>query len=755
MSSAIKKAVTAEDALFYHQFPTAGKVSIAPSKPMGSTRDLSLAYSPGVAFPCLEIQKEPLDAYKYTSKGNMVAVISNGTAVLGLGNLGAMASKPVMEGKAVLFKRFGGIDAIDVEVESYDIEEFCNIVAKIGESWGGINLEDIKSPECFEIEARLKKMLKVPVFHDDQHGTAIVVAAGIINACEISGKKIENLKVVMNGAGAAGIACLKLILTMGIQQKNVIICDRTGVVYKGRNDIPVDDIKYQYAVDTKARTVSEALDGTDVFIGLSAKDAINKDSIKNMAKDPIIFAMANPDPEIRPEDALAARPDAIVATGRSDYPNQVNNVMGFPYIFRGALDVEATDINEEMKIAAALAIAKLARQPVPTEVLNMYPDRKLEYGKGYIIPTPFDPRLITEVSMAVAKAAMETGVARKKIEDWDAYKQKLQSYVNPTANAMSIITKQLQQKKRKIVFAEGEELEIIKAAIYMKSNGFAEPILVGKVDKIEEVMKAASIKSLEGVEIINAAISTHNDKYIDTFYAKTARNGMLLRDCERLVKTDRNIFSACMVEVGDADCMLTGYTRGYMHTYNDIRSVISAKQDAVVFGLSALISGNKIIFVSDTAINEFPTAEELVKIAEKTAHKVRTFGITPRVAFISHSNFGSKHGAGNQRVMDAIKILDGKKVDFEYEGEMTIGVALSENPKKHYPFNRLSGSANVLIMPGMHSASISTNLVKEFTGGVLIGPILSGLEHSAQILRIDCDFNSIINLASLACVYSK
>jgi malate dehydrogenase (oxaloacetate-decarboxylating)(NADP+) len=748
------KAVTPEDALKYHEFPHPGKISITPSKPMGSTRDLSLAYSPGVAFPCLEIQKNPLDAYRYTSKGNMVAVISNGTAVLGLGNLGAIAGKPVMEGKAILFKRFGGIDAVDVEVESYDIDDFCNIVAKIGETWGGINLEDIKSPECFEIEARLKKMLKIPVFHDDQHGTAIVVAAGIINACEISGKKIENLKVVMNGAGAAGIACLKLILTIGVRQENVIICDRTGVVYKGRNDIPADDIKYQYASDTKARTVHEALDGADVFIGLSAKDAINKDSVKNMARDPIIFAMANPDPEIKPEDAISARPDAIVATGRSDYANQVNNVMGFPYIFRGALDVEATDINEEMKIAAALAIAKLARQPVPTEVLKMYPNRKLEYGKGYIIPTPFDPRLIVEVSTAVAKAAIETGVARKTIENWDAYKQKLQSYVNPTANAMSVISRQLQQKKRKIVFAEGEELEIIKAAIYMKSNGLADSILVGKLDKIEEVMKAASIKSLEGVEIMNAAICTKNDQYINILYSKNQRDGMLLRDCERLVKTDRNIFSSCVVANGDADCMITGYTRGYTHTYKDIKMMFSQKSDQIVFGTSVLISGNKIIFVSDTAINEFPTPDELVKIAEETAKKVVAFGITPRIAFISHSNFGSKHGAGNQRIIEAIKILDSKKVDFEYDGEMTIGVALSENPKKHYPFNRLSGPANVLIMPGMHSASISTNLVKDFTGGVLIGPILIGLEKSVQILRVDCDFNSIINLASIACIYS-
>ncbi len=748
-----KVSVTKQEALDFHKFPTPGKISIKPSKPMMTVKDLSLAYSPGVAYPCLEIKDNPLTAYDYTSKGNMVAVISNGTAVLGLGNLGAIAGKPVMEGKSVLFKRFAHIDSVDVEVESYTVEEFCTVVEKIGETWGGINLEDIKSPECFEIEATLKKKLSIPVFHDDQHGTAIITVAGLINACEITGRKIEDIKIVMNGAGAAGIACLNLIKKVGVKAQNITLCDRTGVIYKGRNDISNDEIKQAYAIDTKARTVAEALDGADVFIGLSAKDAITKECIKKMAKNPLIFAMANPDPEIKPEDAVEVRPDAIVATGRSDYPNQVNNVMGFPYIFRGALDVRATEINDEMKMAAALAIAKLARLPVPSEVTKAYPGRTLEYGPEYIIPTPFDPRLIVDVSTAVAKAAMETGVARTPITDWDAYKTKLRSYVNPTVNAMSVIVKQLQKSKKHLVFAEGEELEIIKAATFMQSSGLADVTLVGKQDKIEEVMNAAGIKSLDGVKITNASTSKHNDIYTQYLYSKLGRQGFLLRDCERMVKTDRNIFSSCMVANGDADCLVTGYTRGYTSSLEDVTKVISKKQGQILFGLSLLISDERTIFVSDTAINEFPTAEELVKIAKATAEKVKSFGIEPRVAFVSHANFGAKKGAGTQRVRDAIALLDKEKVDFEYDGEMTITTALSQNPKKLYAFNRLSGAANVLVMPGLHSAHISTSLVTEFTGGVVVGPVLNGLEKSVQIISNDSDLNDIINMASLACAY--
>ena len=748
-----KVSVTKQEALDFHKFPTPGKISIKPSKPMMTVKDLSLAYSPGVAYPCLEIKDNPLTAYDYTSKGNMVAVISNGTAVLGLGNLGAIAGKPVMEGKSVLFKRFAHIDSVDVEVESYTVEEFCTVVEKIGETWGGINLEDIKSPECFEIEATLKKKLSIPVFHDDQHGTAIITVAGLINACEITGRKIEDIKIVMNGAGAAGIACLNLIKKVGVKAQNITLCDRTGVIYKGRNDIANDEIKQAYAIDTKARTVAEALDGADVFIGLSAKDAITKECIKKMAKNPLIFAMANPDPEIKPEDAVEVRPDAIVATGRSDYPNQVNNVMGFPYIFRGALDVRATEINDEMKMAAALAIAKLARLPVPSEVTKAYPGRTLEYGPEYIIPTPFDPRLIVDVSTAVAKAAIETGVARTPITDWDAYKTKLRSYVNPTVNAMSVIVKQLQKSKKHLVFAEGEELEIIKAATFMQSSGLADVTLVGKQDKIEEVMNAAGIKSLDGVKITNASTSKHNDIYTQYLYSKLGRQGFLLRDCERMVKTDRNIFSSCMVANGDADCLVTGYTRGYTSSLDDVTKVISKKQGQILFGLSLLISDERTIFVSDTAINEFPTAEELVKIAKATAEKVKSFGIEPRVAFVSHANFGAKKGAGTQRVRDAIALLDKEKVDFEYDGEMTITTALSQNPKKLYAFNRLSGAANVLVMPGLHSAHISTSLVTEFTGGVVVGPVLNGLEKSVQIISNDSDLNDIINMASLACAY--
>jgi malate dehydrogenase (oxaloacetate-decarboxylating)(NADP+) len=750
MSKNGRVQVTKEEALNFHEFPKPGKIAILPTKNLVTARDLSLAYSPGVAYPCLEIQQDPTASYKYTSKGNMIAVISNGTAVLGLGNLGAAASKPVMEGKSVLFKRFANIDSIDIEVEEYDKDKFIETIARIGNSWGGINLEDIASPDCFEIEKELKKRLNVPVFHDDQHGTAIICLAGLMNACEIIGKKFESLKVVLNGPGAAGIACLNLLITAGVNPKNVIACDSNGVIYKGRTE-KMTELKEKYAVETKSRTLTEALDGADVFLGLSVKGALTTDMIKKMAKDPVIFAMANPDPEILPEDATATRPDAIVATGRSDYPNQVNNVMGFPYIFRGALDVNATDINQEMKIAAARAIANLAKESVPTEVLRAYPGRKLEFGRSYIIPTPFDPRLISEVSAAVAKAAMDSGVAQKHITNFREYKSQLHSFRNPTISTMQSIYNNLAKSdvKKKIIFAEGEELEIIKVALSIKNEGYAEPILVGRLDKVESVMKSAGLDS-KNIIIANAANSNHVEMYIDILFEKLSRKGFLRRDCERLIKTDRNHFAAAMLEAGHADSLLTGFTRGYQKSLNDISRVISKKENETIFATSGIVVGNRTIFISDTAINENPTPNQLAQIAIQTAKKVEAFGYTPRVAFVSYSNFGSRSGLDNDKILETIKILDSQGVSFEYDGEMMVDVALSENPREYYPFNRLTKSANILITPNLTASHIAMNLLESANDAFVIGPILYGFNKSVQIVRYHSDINTITNLAALS-----
>jgi malate dehydrogenase (oxaloacetate-decarboxylating)(NADP+) len=750
MSKNGRVQVTKEEALNFHEFPKPGKIAILPTKNLITARDLSLAYSPGVAYPCLEIQQDPTTSYKYTSKGNMIAVISNGTAVLGLGNLGAAASKPVMEGKSVLFKRFANIDSIDIEVEEYDKDKLIETIARIGNSWGGINLEDIASPDCFEIEKELKKRLNVPVFHDDQHGTAIICLAGLMNACEIIGKKFENLKVVLNGPGAAGIACLNLLITAGVNPKNVIACDSNGVIYKGRTE-KMTELKEKYAVETKARTLTEALDGADVFLGLSVKGALTKEMIVKMAKDPVIFAMANPDPEILPEDATTARPDAIVATGRSDYPNQVNNVMGFPYIFRGALDVNATDINEEMKIAAARAIANLAKESVPTEVLRAYPGRKLEFGRSYIIPTPFDPRLISEVSAAVAKAAMDSGVAQKHITNFREYKSQLHSFRNPTISTMQSIYNNLAKSdiKKKIIFAEGEELEIIKVALSVKNEGYAEPILVGRIDKVESVMKSAGLDS-KNITIANAANSPHVEMYIDILFEKLSRKGFLRRDCERLIKTDRNHFAAAMLEADHADSLVTGFTRGYQKSLNDISRVISKKENETLFATSGVVVGNRTIFISDTAINENPTPKQLAQIAVQTAKKVEAFGYTPRVAFVSYSNFGSRSGLDNDKIHETIKILDSQCVSFEYDGEMMVDVALSENPREYYPFNRLTKPANILITPNLTASHIAMNLLESANDAFVIGPILYGFNKSVQIVRYHSDINTITNLAALS-----
>lgn len=746
LNSEKKRPITKEDALYLHKFPTPGKISILPTKPLVTSRDLSLAYSPGVAYPCLDIAEKPDTVYDYTSKGNLVAVISNGTAVLGLGNLGSAASKPVMEGKSVLFKRFANIDSVDVELNTENVEDIIKAVSIIGETWGGINLEDIKAPECFEIETRLKDLLDIPVFHDDQHGTAIITLAGLLNACEITKRKISDIKIVMNGAGAAGIACLELIKVGGAKSENIILCDTKGPIYKGRTE-GMNAFKEKYAVETEARSVEEALTGADVFIGLSVKGAVNRNMIKKMAKQPIIFAMANPDPEITPEEVLLSIPDAIIATGRSDYPNQVNNVMGFPYIFRGALDVRAKSINEEMKLAAALAIAKLAKETVPNQVKLSYPGRILQYGPEYIIPTPFDPRLIVEVSCAVAKAAIETGVARKKIESWDDYRYELISHINPSMNSIGLIFRKLQKNsiKKKVIFAEGEELEIIRSALYLSENGYCKPILVGREEKIRASLESMGVPFPKNIEISNAASCQDKiSSFSETIYSRLQRKGFIKRDCERLVKTDRNAFSACLLEGGFAEAMVTGYTRGFRRSFSDIKDILPSKE--IIYGFSIISSSEKTILLGDTSINENPTAEELAKIAISLASKASLLNLTPRVAFISYSSFGSRDGEHIKAIKEAIKILDSKPITFEYDGEMAVDIALSENPRKIYPFNRLSGPATILIASNLTTGNVVMNILKHLAKGVsVIGPVISGFEKPAQILKYEADFESIVN----------
>ncbi len=749
------KKVTEEEALAFHKNETPGKISLRPSKPLMSQRDLALAYSPGVAFPCLHIHKNPSDAYLYTSRGNYVAVISNGTAVLGLGNLGSLASKPVMEGKAVLFKRFADIDSIDVEVSTEDPTEFINCVKFLGNSWGGINLEDIKAPECFIIEDKLRELLDIPVFHDDQHGTAIITLAGLINASHITNRDIKNLKIVINGAGAAGIACADLLKTYGVESNNIILCDTIGVIYKGREK-GMNPWKEKHAVDTKIRTLAEAVKGADVFIGLSVKGALSKDMVKAMAQNPIIFALANPDPEITPEDAKEARADAIVATGRSDHNNQVNNVMGFPYIFRGALDVQASTINNEMKIAAAQSIAALARESVPEEVASAYAGTKLQYGPEYIIPVPFDTRLISRVPPAVAVAAMETGVARKPILDIDGYRQDLGARLNPALSRMSLVFEQVKAQPKRVIFSEGEEEQIVRAAIQWRDQGYGTPILIGREKNVHEMLKfVTGSEKADGLEIMNAANIDHErlEFYINYLYEKNNRKGLLYRDCVRLVKSARNTFAACVLACGDGDALVTGVTRGYHISLEEVRDVIVNKKDSLAFGLSMIICGRKTIFIADSSVNEAPSSEELAMITVQAAEKISHLGYTPRAALLSFSNFGNPTAVRNEHVKGALSILDSIKPNFEYEGEMTADVATNhELMKLLYPFSRLTDSANLLIMPALNSANISTQLLKAIGGSMVIGPILCGLQKPVQIIPMGSSVTDILNLTAFAAI---
>lgn len=741
--------ITDEDALYFHTKGQPGKLAITATKPLITQRDLSLGYSPGVAVPCQRIHEDPNLAYDYTAKGNFVAVISNGTAVLGLGNLGALASKPVMEGKAILFKRFADIDGIDVEIDSTDADEIINAIKLISVTYGGINLEDIAAPDCFIIEQRLKELCDIPVFHDDQHGTAIIALAGVMNACHLTGRDMKKIKVVVNGAGAAGMSCLELLKTVGVPHDNILLCDRLGVVYQGRTE-QMNQWKSAHAVKTKKRTLLEAFSGADLFLGLSAAGAVSKEMVKVMAKNPIIFAMANPTPEIMPEEILQVRKDAIIATGRSDYSNQVNNVMCFPYIFRGALDVRARVINEAMKIAAAEALAELAREDVPEEVSAAYSGREMKYGRDYIIPSPFDPRLITRIPIAVAKAAMATGVARKPISDFEAYKRELSGRMDPTANSLTQIFDKVRANPKRIIFAEGEEEKTIRAAIHWRDNGYGEPVLVGRADRIRATMKDIGLKNGDDIEIVNAAVSTNVQRYIDFLYEKLQRKGFLYRDIARMVKNDRNIFASCMLECGHGDALVTGLTRSYHRTLENVARVIDTQKGAIPISVAMVVSKQRTVFISDVACQELPTSQELCDIAIATAAKARQMHHEPRVAFLSYSNFGNPMKEKSNRIRDAVKLMESHKVDFEYDGEMAADVALNKELLSLYPFCRLSEPANVLIMPALHSAHIASNMLSELGAGVTIGPILCNMEKPVQIVQMDASVADIINLSAIA-----
>ncbi len=739
---------TEREALFYHKTIRPGKIEIIASKPMATQRDLSLAYSPGVAVPVQAIADNPSDAYEYTAKGNLVAVITNGTAILGMGNLGALASKPVMEGKAVLFKRFADVDSIDIELDTEDPEKFIEAVALMEPTFGGINLEDIKAPECFVIEQALRDRMKIPVMHDDQHGTAIITAAGLVNACHLTGRKFEDVKVVVNGAGAAALACTALIKSMGVRHQNVTVCDRQGVIYRGR-DAGMDQWKSAHAIDTEARTLEQALVGADIFLGLSAAGALKPEYVKHMAPQPIIFAMANPDPEITPPEAKRVRPDCIVATGRSDYPNQVNNVLGFPFIFRGALDVRATTINEEMKIAAAHAIAQLAREPVPEEVAAAY-GKSQQFGLDYIIPAPFDPRLMDLVSSAVAKAAMDTGVAQKPIEDFDAYRTSLKARLNPTTSVLTQVYDAVKANPKRMIFAEGENEIVLRAAIQYRDFGYGEPVLVGRTEAVLAKLAELGVGQPESFHIENSAVSIYVPAMVELLYERLKRRGFMERDVKRMVNQDRNIFASLLLKLGIGDAMVTGMTRTFAQTMREVRQVLDPQEGRLPFGIHLMIGKNYTVFLADTTVNERPSAKDLAVIAKETAAVARRLGHEPRVAFLSYSTFGNPPGRYLENIRDAVAILDAEQPGFEYEGELAPDAALNPAVMKNYPFSRLSGPANVLVMPGLQSANISAKLLRELAGNATIGPMLIGMEKPVQIAPMTAIAPDVLTLAVLA-----
>ena len=742
--------VTDREALLLHSSGRPGKYEIRATKPLITQRDLAMAYTPGVAAPCLEIARDPSLVYDYTAKGNLVAVITNGTAVLGLGDLGPLGAKPVMEGKAVLFKRFADIDGIDLEVDTKDVDEFVNCVRYIGSAFGGINLEDIKAPECFVIEQRIRELMDIPVFHDDQHGTAIIITAGLINALDLTGRTLKNTRLVINGAGAAAIACVELLKTMGLQPKNAILCDTKGVIYRGRTK-GMNQWKSAHAVDTKARTLAQAMEGADVFLGLSTGGVVTQAMVESMADKPIIFAMANPQPEITPAEVKAVRADAVVATGRSDYPNQINNVLGFPYIFRGALDVRASTINDAMKIAAAHALADLAREDVPDEVNAAYRGRNLRYGPEYIIPAPFDPRLIRAIPQAVAQAAMDSGVARKPVIDMEAYGNELAARLDPTLGTLQAIFEQVRDNPRRVVFAEGEEEKSIRAAVAFRTAGYGTPVLVGREDRIGKTLEALGLPSASDLEIHNAKLSTATKAYTEFLYERLQRTGALYRDCQRMVNQERNVFAACMVACGHADAMVTGLTRNYHTALDEITRVLDPGDDAHIFGMTMLVSRGRTVFLADTAVHLMPGPDQIADIAVQAAATARRMGHEPRVALLSFANFGSPLPEKTQVVRDAVEVLEKKQVDFEFDGEMNADVALDfDLMKRVYPFCRLTGPANVLIMPSLNAASISSHLMQTLGGVTVIGPLLIGLAKPAQIVHLGATVSDMVNMAALA-----
>jgi malate dehydrogenase (oxaloacetate-decarboxylating)(NADP+) len=741
---------TEKEALLFHSEGKPGKIEIKATKPLETQRDLSLAYSPGVASPVNAIAENVDTIFDYTSKGNLVGVISNGTAILGLGNLGAHASKPVMEGKAVLFKRFADIDSIDLEIDTEDAEEFINSVKYLGPTFGGINLEDIKAPECFIIEDTLRELMDIPIFHDDQHGTAIISVAALINALDLVGKDLKTAKIVVNGAGAAGIACLELLKAMGMPNENAILCDTKGVIHTERKE-NLNQWKSAHATKTKLRTLEEALVGSDIFFGLSKGGIVSQKMVESMNDKPIIFAMANPEPEILPEMVREVRPDAIIATGRSDYPNQVNNVLGFPYIFRGALDVRATTINLEMKIAAAKAIASLAKEDVPDEVANAYPGKRPQYGPDYIIPSTFDPRLISKVPPAVAKAAMDSDVARKAIVDMESYTNRLSARLNPSAGLLQSIFHDVKENPKRVIFAEGEEEDMIRAAAIFLNNGMGTPILIGREEIIKDKMNSIGLDFFDQMEIHNTRNKSSHDRYAEHIYQRLQRKGFLKKDCLDLLKKERNVFGACMVSLKDADAMICGLNRSYALSLESIEYVLDPIPNKTILGLTVMLCNGRTIFVADTNVHDMPNAQELADITHQSAEVVReVFGIEPRAALLSYSNFGKPFTERSAYIRDAIKILDKREVNFEYDGEMGANVAVNENLLNLYPFCKLSGPANLLIMPAIHSASISTKLLQELGGGNLVGPYLVGFNEPIQIAPLGANVADVVNLAALA-----
>ena len=738
-----------KEALEFHASIKSGKIEIISSKPMTTKRDLALAYSPGVAAPVKAIFKNPDLAYDYTTKGNLVAVISNGSAILGLGNLGALASKPVMEGKAVLFKRFADIDAIDLEIDSSDPDEIVNSIKNFSKSFGGINLEDIAAPNCFIIEEKLKEILDIPVFHDDQHGTAIITYAALTNAIDIAKKDIKKIKIVVNGAGASAMACTNLFKNSGVPQKNITMLDRKGVIHKGRDDL--NRWKSAQAIETKNRTLEDVINNADVFLGLSSAGALKKEMVKKMAKNPIIFACANPDPEITPEEVEEIRNDAIIATGRSDYPNQVNNLIGFPYIFRGALDVRAKTINEEMKVAAANAIASLARERVPDEVAAAMGGDRPTYGKDYIIPSTFDPRLISVIPVAVAKAAIKTGVARKKIENFDTYAEQLKQRLDPSVTIMQGINSQIKKKQQRVVFADGEDKNTLKAAIAFKSSGLGIPILVAKEKVVKQRLKDIGYSENFNIEIVNSNLKEKREQYVKHIFKKLHRDqGFLERDCDRMIRNDRVVWGSCMVSCGDADAMVTGNTRRYGQSLEKVLKVVDSRPGEIMFGLNMVVSKGRTVFIGDTTVHEYPSSSQMAEIAISAARVVRLFGFDPKIAFLSHSTFGQPITSRTKHIRDAVEILKQKKVDFKFDGDMQPDVALNEEYKELYPFSEIVGKANVLIMPGQHSATISYKILKTLGGAKVIGPLLIGLGQAIEIAPLRSSTSDILNLASVA-----